>query len=118
MYRDERVENKDHDNQIRIHGMSGRGNFDFIQDIVGPQVTLKKTYKVGIPPVDINIDAEEGNERNKRKLCMIEERHSNRDEKKRNNRNEKFHDTSVDSITVSYGQQLRKWLGSLKTTKR
>ena len=98
MLKDERDENKDHDNRIRLHGMCGRGNFDFIENMVGPQVTLKKTYKVDASPVEINVDTEEGNERNERKLCMI-----NRDEKKHNNRNKKFHDNSVDSITVSCG---------------
>ena len=63
MYIDERDKNKDHDNQIRLHGMCGRGNFDFIENMVGPQVTLKKTYKVGVPHVEINVDTEEGNER-------------------------------------------------------
>ena len=59
--------------------MSGSGNFDFIENIVGQQVTLKKTYRVDASPVEINVDTEEGNERNERKLRMIEERHSNRD---------------------------------------
>ena len=52
--------------------MIGRGNFDFTENRVGSQVTPKRTYKVGVPSVEINIDTEEGNERNKRKLIMIE----------------------------------------------
>ena len=114
MLKDERDENKDHDNRIRLHGMSGRGEFDFIENIVGPQVTLKKTYKVDASSVESNVDTEEGNERNERKICMIKERHSNRDEKKHNNRNEEFHDNSVDSITVSYGTAVKEKVGLIE----
>ena len=47
---------------------------------------------------------------------MIEERHS-RDEKKRNNRNENFHDTSVDPTTISYGTAVREKVGSVENNK-
>ena len=47
---------------------------------------------------------------------MIEERHS-RDEKKRNNRNENFHDTSVDPITIFHGTAVKEKVGSVENDK-